>query len=199
MGFAIYRVTKWSFSVILLGKLFVVIMSFEYLTNLPFVHDFQTMITADYFLKLYFVDDLQGIFTILFILLNLLVLLYLFRPHIKELYFDPSKRWWAQMTRFSTNIPCVIESVIKGTILNLSIGGAYINLEDIALPEVFRLAFEELGFNINTKVELVHRHIHDDGTIMIGVKFFEVTEPTKNKLLALMNDLKKFNELYHKK
>lgn len=82
-----------------------------------------------------------GIYLIAFYLINLLVVGYFILPQVRQVYFDPSLRWWETQPRFKTEFETHftwVDQKGRGDIKNLSQGGLFIET-DMTLNTMARI------------------------------------------------------------
>ena len=122
VGVAIFFVKDWSLFLVALGKLAFFTINLDFFSK----HEVNSL-------------PYQGM--ILFIIINIAVVFYLLRPTIRSLFFDKNLRWWEQDTRYLTSIPCKVDFTLDGTILNISVSGALINMENYPEHDTANISF----------------------------------------------------------
>ena len=154
-GIAIYRMKRWSYVV------FFVALFWNLLSNLKYL-DFAF-------------SNLPTLFSLLYALVNILLVSYFLLPTVRRTYFDRSIRWWESKPRFDVATPLQLTKdghSVEGSILNLSEGGMLIK----SSATLERNASYELEFQILSKVFRVKGQIVHLQDSLAGVQFLHTAE-----------------------
>jgi hypothetical protein len=175
-AFAIYKVRKWSFPVVLVIILW---LSGNMLKEFSTLYGFWTILVA----------------IIIPILINIALVSYILIPNVYIFYRDSLLRWWERDKRFVHVAPVEIlldGKELHGKILNVSMGGCFLeSLEEIPEDSVFSIRLTLLTTLLSLKDKIGHRRKSEMWGY--GVKFIDISKGDKNDLRNVMKQLEKAN------
>jgi hypothetical protein len=172
-AYAVYKVRKWSFAVVLICILWLAVSTIrEYSSDL-------------------------GLWTILMgfvipIIINITLASYILIPDVYAVYRDSMIRWWERESRFIYKTPVEIHyegNSVAGELINLSSGGCFMG-SSVEIPVEFQLLLKMNVLNIplELKAKTGHRRASEQG-FGYGLQFFEVTDEDKKKLKTIVQQL----------
>jgi hypothetical protein len=127
-----------------------------------------------------------------------IVLAYFMRSKTREIYFNPSVRWWETDPRYVVNIPATVTRIgaagIPAKLENLANGGAGLHTAATGfLPEeVVDLSFTQDGTKYTFKARIVWQRQDPGGQNFLGVQWADETDPgERSKLRRLVREFKR--------
>ena len=100
---------------------------------------------------------------------------YFLVPQVRTVYFNSRLRWWESRPRFTVNADCEIESAegkIRGTILNLSTGGLFLQpATELPKDAEIRVNFSFFLMQFSLKGKVVHKASHGYGIEWMSPSF----------------------------
>lgn len=129
------------------------------------------------------------IYLILTLVIDLLLVVYVMVPAVKQVYLDPRLRWWESAPRFHANIEAEISNAGIGKIVNISEGGMFFKsnflLEDNAHVEI-KFSYNNLNYLVSGEV-VHHRMMEEHG---YGIQFTHdvISAKALKKLVQNMNE-----------
>ncbi len=125
-------------------------------------------------------------------IVNIGVVGYFLIPAVRSLYFDPRLRWWESKPRYHFERECEVivgEQKTKGTIKNISEGGAFVIVEKTPKDESTALIlFENDGVRLEVSAQVI---IHDKTQEMGFGARFQHTDVTLKQVQDLVQKLHK--------
>lgn len=121
---------------------------------------------------------------------------YFLLPAVRATYFDPRVRWWESKPRYELKLPAQLvigqSSRIEGAVLNLSEGGAFVQIPVIlTMGEQVRLEFSLLTQLFAVAGKVVHVREAASGDNWHGIQFQHDgdTQDRFRKLARALGDL----------
>lgn len=98
-----------------------------------------------------YLSEEPTISSIILVVINVIIVIYLLLPDIRKPFFNREMRWWERASRFHIDEPCFVNlkgEIIKSKLMDISETGALIELKEGNLAEG---NFVKLDFNLLDK------------------------------------------------
>lgn len=124
-----------------------------------------------------YLSEAPHAYSLIILITNFLMLIYIFSPDIRSLFFHPEKRWWETRVRHHVDIGAYLwrdgsESKWATKIANISQTGAFLQTErkDLGKGDIVHLKFpiNDQDFHLTAQVVSRHEYLDREG---LGVRF----------------------------
>jgi PilZ domain len=175
-AYAIYKVRKWSFPVVLICILWL---------SGNMIKEFSSSLSLG--------TIMIGI--VIPIIINIALASYILIPNVYIIYRDSMLRWWERDKRFVYRAPCEIhhdDKELSGEVINISKGGCFLETsEEIPENAVFTIKFSVSSELFSLKVKIGHRR---NGDLWgYGLQFVDLNPLEKKQLERSMHQLHVLN------
>ncbi len=165
-GLSILRFRKWSYFLLL---------TFTSATSILFL--FEWIASPKFPLEVF----------VLLESVNVIIFIYFLLPPVRNVYLNPSLRWWEQKPRYLVDFKTQLESkstVANGVIKNISVGGALIQTPmPLNRSDIFDIKFEAFQKEYQIRAQVIFKADNTFGSFFIKVS------PSQKDLNELIDNL----------
>ena len=137
------------------------------------------------------VDDatvFESSFDLVLLVSTLLIIIF---PGYIKLFFRPHLRWWENHKRYKINRECLVDNSLKGRFIDISLGGAYVVVDEEFYKDQVELGFKTEERALLVEVKVVYRDVHPDGKYGYGVRFIKTEKTQKKSIKKFISYCKK--------